>query len=43
MKKGKKLKVPHYASAAATRDGNLPQLATRDGNLPYVIATYLYS
>ena len=43
MKKGKELKVPYHASAAATRDGNLPQLATRDGNLPYVIATGLYS
>ena len=24
MKKGKELKVPYHASAAATRDGNLP-------------------
>ena len=43
MKKGKELKVPYRASAAATRKGNLPQLTTRDGNLPYVMATCLYS
>ena len=30
-KKGKELKVPHHASAAATHNGNLP----------YVEATYL--
>jgi hypothetical protein len=32
MRKGKELKAPRYASAAATRDGNLP---SRDGNLPH--------
>ena len=32
-RRGKELKVPHYASAAAVRDGNLP----------YIIATCLYS
>ena len=31
--RGKELKVPHHASAAAVRDGNLP----------YIIATSLYS
>ena len=29
--RGKELKIPHYANAAAVRDGNLP----------YVKATYL--
>jgi hypothetical protein len=32
--RGKKLKVPHHASAAAARDGNLPQLAPNNGHLP---------
>ena len=27
-KKGEELKVPHHASAAATRDGNLPLFPT---------------
>ena len=38
MREGKELKAPRHASAAATRDGNLP---SRDGSLPYVTATYL--
>ena len=36
--RGKELKVPHYASAAAARDGNLPYC---DGNMPPVKATCL--
>ena len=32
IREGKELKAPRHASAAATRDGNLP---SRDGNLPY--------
>ena len=36
--RGKELKVPHHASAAAARDGNLPYC---DGNMPYVKATCL--
>ena len=32
--RGKELKVPHHASAAAARDGNLPQLAPNNGHLP---------
>ena len=44
---GKEFKVPHYANAAAARDGNLPyhnsNLPYYKGNLPYIIATYLYS
>ena len=38
IRKGEELKTPRYASAAATRDGNLP---SRDGSLPYVTATCL--
>ena len=38
MREGEKLKAPRHASAAATRNGNLP---LRDGSLPYVTATYL--
>jgi len=38
MRKGEELKAPRYASAAATRDGNL---LLRDGNLPYVTANCL--
>ena len=38
MSEGEELKAPRYASAAATRDGNLP---SRDGSLPYVTATCL--
>jgi hypothetical protein len=38
MRKGEELKAPRHASAAATRDGNLP---SRDGSLPYVTATCL--
>ena len=37
-RKGKELKAPRHASAAATRDGNL---LSRDGNLPYVTANCL--
>ena len=33
LRKGEELKAPRHASAAATRDGNLPR----------VMATYLYS
>ena len=32
MREGEELKAPCHASAAATRDGNLP---SRDGNLPH--------
>ena len=32
--RSKELKVPHHASAAAARDGNLPQLALNNGYLP---------
>ena len=32
--RGKELKIPYYASAAAARDGNLPQLALNNGHLP---------
>jgi hypothetical protein len=39
MRKGEELKAPRHASAAATRDGNLPSrdgtFAILDGNLPY--------
>ena len=38
MREGKELKAPRHASAAATRDGNLP---SRDGSLPYLTATCL--
>ena len=38
MREGEELKAPRYASAAATRDGNLP---SRDGSLPYLMATCL--
>ena len=38
MREGEELKAPRHASAAATRDGNLP---SRDGSLPYVTATCL--
>jgi len=38
MRKGEELKAPRHASAAATRDGNLP---SRDGSLPYVTANCL--
>jgi hypothetical protein len=38
IREGKELKAPRYASAAATRNGNLP---LRDGSLPYLTATYL--
>jgi len=38
IREGKELKGPRHASAAATRDGNLP---LRDGSLPYVMATCL--
>ena len=41
--RGKELKVPHHASAAAVRDGNLPQLALNNGHLPLfpTLATFL--
>ena len=38
MREDEELKAPRHASAAATRDGNLP---LRDGSLPYVTATCL--
>jgi len=38
MREGEEPKAPRHASAAATRDGNLP---SRDGSLPYVTATCL--
>ena len=38
MREGEELKAPRYASAAATRDGNLP---SRDDSLPYLAATCL--
>ena len=38
MREGEELKAPRHASAAATRDGNLP---SRDGSLPYVTAICL--
>jgi hypothetical protein len=38
VREGEELKAPRHASAAATRDGNLP---SRDGSLPYVTATCL--
>jgi hypothetical protein len=38
MREGEELKAPRHASAAATRNGNLP---SRDGKLPYVMATCL--
>jgi hypothetical protein len=38
MREGEELKAPRHASAAATRDGNLP---SRDGSLPYLTATCL--
>ena len=36
--RGEELKVSHYASAAAVRDGNLPHY---NGNMPYIKATCL--
>jgi len=38
MREGEEPKAPRYASAAVTRDGNLP---LRNGSLLYVTATYL--
>jgi hypothetical protein len=38
MRKGKELKAPRHASAAAIRNSNL---LSRDGSLPYVTATCL--
>ena len=38
MRKGEELKAPRHASAAATRDSNLP---SRDSSLPYLTATCL--
>jgi len=36
-KKGEELKVPYHASAAVTRDGNLPPIA-----MQYILATLTY-
>ena len=36
--RGKELKVPYYASAAAAYDGNLPHY---NSNMPYIKATCL--
>ena len=38
IREGEELKAPRYASAAATRNGNLP---LRDGSLLYLTATCL--
>ena len=38
MREGEELRAPRHASAAATRDCNLP---LRDGSLPYLTATCL--
>ena len=38
MREGEEPKAPRHASAAATRDSNLP---SRDGSLPYLTATCL--
>ena len=38
MREGEEPKAPRHASAAATRDGNLP---SRDGSLLYITAIYL--
>ena len=38
IREGEELKAPRHASAAATRDGNLP---SRDGSLPHLTATCL--
>ena len=35
-KKGEELKVPYHASAAVTRDGNLPPIA-----MQYILATVI--
>jgi hypothetical protein len=40
-KKGKELKVPHYASVAATRDGNLPLVTAIYRNLPLFLIALL--
>jgi hypothetical protein len=34
MKKGKELKIPHYTSAAAIYDSNLPLITATYYNLP---------
>ena len=36
--RGKELKVPHYTSAAAAHDGNLPHY---NSNMPYIKVTCL--
>ena len=36
--RGEEFKAPHYASAVAARDGNLPNY---NGNMPYIKATCL--
>jgi hypothetical protein len=38
VRESKELKAPRHASAAATRDSNLP---SRDGKLPYMTAICL--
>ena len=38
VREGEEPKAPRHASAAATRDGNLP---SRDGSLPYLTAICL--
>ena len=38
IREDEELKAPRHASAAATRDGNLP---LRNGSLPYLMATCL--
>jgi hypothetical protein len=38
VREGEELKAPRHASAAATRNGNLP---SRNGNLPYLTAICL--
>ena len=38
MREDEELKAPRHASAAATRNGNLP---LRNGSLPYLMATCL--
>jgi len=40
MREGEEPKAPRHASAAATRDGNLP---SRDGNLPHSRQFLLYN
>ena len=39
-KKGEELKVPYYASVAATRDGNLPPIAMTYSSYNYYCLNY---